>query len=253
MNVKASNKYLFVEQIRSVKYFYIILIASVILLTMITGINVNDESHHTVSVSFSGMNITTIIYLFICGLCCFTDNFAMMMQNGVSRKSHFFGRVLTILQISAIMAVIDELLTIVLRLIVSSFGDHYAVFSLFDIWMNSDITGVLKFMNSFFFDFVFYSATFSFGLMITVIFYRLNKFWRTLLGVGVPVTLFVILPVLDENVTNGAISEVIGKLGRSVYQFAMLRTINSVLLFVAVNIVFLVISWLASRRAIINT
>ena len=83
MNLKVSVKYQLDEYKRPVIIFYIIVL--LVCTVSLAAIMPADDSA-AVKGRFGGMEIATIIFLFIAGMNSFRDAFRLFMQNSISRK-----------------------------------------------------------------------------------------------------------------------------------------------------------------------
>ena len=105
MNIKISVKYQFQDITRALIIFCGILLI-LILTLFIPGLQGTTN----------GLEISAFIFLFVIGLNTFKENFGMFLQNGVSRKTIFAGKLLSTCVVSAIMAVVLEVLSCVAKL-----------------------------------------------------------------------------------------------------------------------------------------
>lgn len=64
----------------------------------------------------NGLEVSAFIFLFVIGLNTFKENFGMFLQNGVSRKTIFAGKLLSTCAVCAIMAVVLEVLASLAKL-----------------------------------------------------------------------------------------------------------------------------------------
>lgn len=89
MNMKAAYRYQVTDNIKAILTYYITL--NVVYLLAISGVAVVVSYNNGTPVSgqFSGFEMSSIIFLFITGLCYFKDTFGMLLQNGISRKTLF--------------------------------------------------------------------------------------------------------------------------------------------------------------------
>ncbi len=252
MNLKPSFQYQLTDHLKSILFYYIIIICvfSVIICTTFVTVSSN--------VSFNGLEVATLVFLFVSGLCAFRENFLMLEQNSVSRKVIFYSRILTAVTICLIMAIIDKILLTIFAAVAMSSGDSIVVVSLFDLIYGANggvVSSVGMQLIGFLFNFCFYITVFAFGYFITVLFYRLNKPGKVAVGVGVPVFLCIVLPILNSTLADG-------KIGRAYVKFVEFsmglsaagpanpaHAITSWLVYAAV---FGLFSWLLLRRAVVK-
>jgi hypothetical protein len=206
----------------------------------------------TVSGQIGSMEMATVIFLFILGLCSFKEPFGLMIQNGISRRTMFAARLLTTLTIAILMAIIDKVLLVLFKFYATTNSDKVYCSSLYEqLYSNGFTSGMGSFslhVSIFVFDFLLYLFIMSIGYFITLLFYCLNKAGQIAVGAGVPVSLWIVLPLYDSAVTNGKIFHAIGKFfdfafGLSAHQPSN-ANITSVLGFILMS----GISWLLIRR-----
>ena len=57
--------------------------------------------------TMSGMELSTVIFIFVCGLNSFKSNFYFAKSNGISRKTFIKGLLISIIPIALVMSIID--------------------------------------------------------------------------------------------------------------------------------------------------
>lgn len=148
--------------------------------------------------SISGMDMSSLIFLFVFGITSFKENFYMLLQNGVSRKNMFLGTVLSLLVISVFVAVTDTVIAQVLGLIP---GDKFTLSSLFQ-----QIYGRTQYSNSSAFAVCIHEIAWqsmmkfafaSIGLFIGCAYYKMSGLQKTLVSCGVPCFFLLGLPLID--------------------------------------------------------
>lgn len=215
MRISAPYKYQLYDHKSSIIIYYIIILL-LILLMFLSVVSLSFAYHGEIvevksDVSFGGFEAATCIFLFISGMCCFKENFRFLSLNGVSRLSFFWSRVLVFLSVSAIMVIIDT----AVRYLVSFFGSIFfhgsisqqSIYGLIFYRHSAAVGPVATFFENMLFCFLVNIFLLSLGYIITLIFYRLNKPGKTCVGVGVPVLLLIVLPILDSEVFHDKISD----------------------------------------------
>ena len=208
MNLKVSVKYQLDEYKRPVIIFYIIVL--LVCTVSLAAIMPADDSA-AVKGRFGGMEIATIIFLFIAGMNSFRDAFRLFMQNSISRKTLFAGRLVCVSIVSSAMALIDTAVNLTGNMVLSSVSSAFIYQSLFTIiygtGYNVQTANPQLAAGSLLFAVAFYLAASMFGYFITVLYYRLNKGGKIAVSVGVPAVVFVALPLVDAFVLNNTINE----------------------------------------------
>lgn len=179
------------------------------------GLNVlrYKNSGEALTGSTNGIEIATIIFLFVCGLNSFREYFLMHLQNGLSRKTLFQGYIISLLPICVGMAVVDSINGWIA-------GKFIAYNGLYSILYHERIQngyGIQNFIESILFYALCYGLALMVGYSITVLYYRLSTKLKVLVSVGVPALLVVFLPIVDEMIAGGEISLAINNLALSMF------------------------------------
>ena len=188
MRLKPALKY----QLSSVKWPIIIYYIVIYALMILMGISRTFDTTNF-SITFGGLDGASIIFLFVVGLNAFKSNFHMFVANGVSRKTMFFSFIASVGIICAGMALVDS----INALIISQFVNYQpVVMQLFDSrYIDS---GLRMYTEGFLWMFFSYVSSLMLGYFITTGYYRMNKPVKLIVSIGVPVLVFIILPILDN-------------------------------------------------------
>ena len=204
MNWRISYRYQMWDLFKSVRVYYAVIVA-LLLALLVSTLSIASIGEGT----FSSLDMASLIFLFVGGLCSIKEPFGMMLQNGVSRREFFQAKLITAGSIAFCMAAVDLLLLLILRGIVSSITDRIQCITMLDQLYESWGSGqpfLSLYAFLFLFDFCLYASFFLFGSLISLIFYRLNKLGKTLVGAGTPVFFCILLPLADQAWTGGRIT-----------------------------------------------
>jgi hypothetical protein len=219
------------------------------------SINYSISSGDTINGQFNGLEFATMIYIFIAGCNSFKEEFGMLMQNGVSRKTLFAGRLLTSLSVAFGMAVIDKLIYFICKAAVTLTNDRLSFSSFFEMLYYNGKTGTDSFniqILSFLFNIIIYLFATALGYIITTIYYRLGKNGKVALSVSIPVGLFVILPSFDYSVTNGKIFSSIFRALDSAFGVSAQKPVNGIITCILGFMLLSALGWLLIRRAYVK-
>lgn len=244
MNMKASLKYQLADHKKSIIIFYItILFVYLIVIASVWGM----EGGTGFTRSLSGIELATAIFLFVSGLCSFKENFLMLGQNGISRKTVFLSRVVVNIMVALGMAIIDRVLWIIFKTAAVSSGKLNLI-SLFEMANGGGVAGISNMifnLEGIGFSLVIYLFCLFIGYFITIMFYRLSKAGKAIVGAGVPVMLTVVLPIIDQGLAGGRISKFLC----SIVALTMGTMGKLIISFIVLSAVFAAISWLLMRKA----
>lgn len=190
MSFIKSFKYGVLANTRPVSIFYLVVL--ILYLTFIT------ISLFAPGGSISGMDMASLVFLFVFGITSFKENFYMLLQNGVSRKNMFLGTVLSLLVVSIFVAVVDTTLAQMLGLVPD---DKFTLSSLFQqLYGMSQYSGSSTFAVScheIAWNSMMKFAFASIGLFIGCAYYKMNALTKTLVSCGVPCFFLLGLPLID--------------------------------------------------------
>ncbi len=255
MSIKVSYRYQLSAHFKALATFYLIVISVSVLLLSVSMISISASPGESLSGEVSGLEISTLIFIFIAGCNSFREEFGMLMQNGVSRKTLFIGRMLTSVTVSFGMAIIDKLIYFLYKLLVSAY-DQITFSSLFDMlnyFGNNNSIGIFtKELISFVFCFSLYLSATALGYLLTTIFYRLSKGGRTAFCVSIPVGLFVVLPLIDSTIANGKVFTFIFRTLDKAFGLSAHQPVYGIITCCLSVIVLSALSWLPVRRAYVK-
>jgi hypothetical protein len=165
------------------------------------------------STHVSGVEFATVIFLLVMALADFRENFEALNQYGMSRKTIYKGKVLAYSSLALAAAIIDRIIVIAASKITSSlenfiFGSFFTTMyeSFFDklnFWSENLLALLLSFSA--------YLALMSFGTFLSAVFYRSNRIGRIAIAAGVPIFIFVALPIIAAYVFTTNLANLITK------------------------------------------
>ena len=186
-NTLKVSKYLFHDFKKALVIFYGIIFAISILMI---ALYLNVISKVEGNVSIGGFGFSAFIFLFVSGLNCFKINFKFLQANNISRRTFFVANIITLISISAFMALVDTIITKVLKLIMP----YESVVE--QLYKNE------VFFTNVIWSFALFALVASAGWCITMLYYRCNNLMKTLISFA-PVLIFILLVMLN-NLVNGA-------------------------------------------------
>lgn len=257
MNIKASYNYQLFDLKKSILVYYFVIVCVYLFMTtsMAISISMSEGTNVSGQFAFGGMEFATVIFIFITGLCSFKEVFGMLLQNGISRKSMFVGRVLTSLSIAFGMSVLDMILLLVFKAVPPIVGDNLIVSSLYEQLYLESAQGLGDFklyITNFFFCFFLYLSFTALGYLITTLYYRMNKAGKIAVSVSVPVGFFIVLPMTDSYVTGGRISDAMARFADFAFGLSSKQPVNGMITSILAFALFSALSWLLIRRAAVK-
>lgn len=226
---------------------------SVITLMASTSTGATTEEHNVI---MSGITSSSAIFIFIVGLNSFTENFRFSLQNGVSRKTLFFTRLCTAGVTALFMGVMDQIIHSLLSLVGQRFNTRWLSVSLFQqLYPQAYGSPVQGFFLSALFGFCLLLFMANTGYAIVMLFYRLNKLGKVLVGAGVPVVLLFGIPAitaLDTLYFGERLQAFAQATLAPALDFAFNSVPNCFISLLALAALFGLFDWLLLRRAIVR-
>lgn len=255
MNTKVSYRYQLSTHIKPIAIFYLIVFCINAFLFTASIINLTAAGDDSITGSISGMEFASTIFIFVASLNSFREEFSMLMQNGVSRKSLFTGRILTALSVALGMSVIDTLISFICKAAANLTEGRIGYYSLFEMVYNDYAIAnstLLTKISSFAFNTSLYLLATAVGYIITIIFYRLGKNGKLALSIGTPVGLFVILPTIDSTITKGKIFSALFNILNTAFGVSAQRPLNALITSSLTFIILSALGWLLIRRSYVK-
>ena len=232
--------------------FCLTLLTNISVVSMTSSLSINGE--HTVIMS--GLTFASGIFIFIVGLNSFTESFWFALQNGVSRRTLFLTRLATAGATALFMGLVDQLCHSLVSLAGQNLPSGWMSLSLFQqlypqAWGNP----VQGFFLSVVFGFCLLLFMANAGYAVVMLFYRLNKLGKVLVGAGVPALLIFGIPVLKA-LDSMYFGERLRAFGNAVVQpvldFAFHTVPNCMFSLLVLAALFALFDWLLLRRAIVR-
>lgn len=236
---------------KSMIIYYCIFIS--VCIGLVTLNNFQDEM-----VSSSGLELSTVIFLFVAGLNIFKESFYFTQSNNISRKTYFKGMILSIFPITVIAAVMDVIINRVYNLFMKCPSNYDMMFtSLSDMDMVSSIASsgwvqsndIMTLLNTFLLQFVVCTLVFAIGLAVSIIYYRCNKLMKVVVSIA-PIVSIMLLNILVYT-----FMEEFSKIGVFIANILGLNTQNPYAAMVTLTVVFIAvigIVYLLVKKAVVK-
>jgi hypothetical protein len=210
MNIKPVLRYQLHEYFRAFSTTYEIVYILIIGTIILRYVKPTDTG------SASGIEFATMVTIFIVGLALFKSAFRFFSSYGVSRKRLFFGLTAAM----GVTAAATSLLDMVNAAIFSRFVPYSTLYAgLLQNRQQSDHADLLMaefrlpyheitlslLARNFLWCLLSYFALGMLGFLIAALYYRMGTTQKILVSVGVPAVFFILIPLLDHNVTGGRI------------------------------------------------
>ena len=163
--------------------------------------------------SSSGLDFSTMIFLFVAGLNSFKSTFLLAQANNISRKAFFKGIIIAVFPITLTMTIIEFTINRVQNIFAKCANLYdmiYGNFRYFESSVNWTQSNDLKtIFATIIWQFAIFSSIFILGILISLCYYRSNKIMKVVISV-VPVLLLgfsyninnIFLKVFNINIAN---------------------------------------------------
>ncbi|WP_434293289.1 hypothetical protein [Clostridium botulinum] len=184
-------KYQLKTSIKPILIYYSILIGFLLLILIekFTSQNSNVQS--------SGIEMSTAIFIFIMALNSFKSSFYFSQGNNISRNSFIIGTIKSGIIMAAVLSLIDVIINRMYNIFIicpTNFdmiyrNPSYGVNNSWKVMLNHSIANSLE---TYSWNLAVYIFLFMLGLLITIIYFRLNKLGQVVVSI-IPVLLIVIV------------------------------------------------------------
>lgn len=257
------NKSMLTYQIKSIagslSIFYLILLGLMIIVggmsssTLSTVVDGNIVT--TTKVSMSGTEAATIIFVFIMGLCSFSESFCFFKQAGYNRKDISKSFLLVNIIVCFAASIIDQIVGVIIRIIVG-LNEKVEFETLYEILFSERVktlSPVLVIIESIIFFTLAYLTTILVARVIVICFYRANKNIRALIAAGIPITVFFAFPMIDTFLFKSAISKFLGELMPKIFGLSSQNPYIGVLTMVIMTVILGTVNHLLTMRVQVKT
>jgi|BioPla2DNA2_1021312.scaffolds.fasta_scaffold42341_2 hypothetical protein len=241
-------KYQILSTIGAIKIYYFIFL--LVLLFFSASVTVSDGSF-----SSSGLDISTIIFLFVVGLNSFKTTFFFTQANNISRKVFFKGLIIAVFPITFTMSIIDLVINRVLNISVKCVTTYDMIYENIRIaesginWTQSNDLKTL--FGTIIWQFAIYSAIFIIGIFISLCYYRSNKIVKVIISV-VP-ALLATSSYKINNTFIGIFNINIADIISSAFGFKSQNPYIGVFSLTILMIIFSTSIYLLTRRAVVRS
>lgn len=197
MKLSRAYKFQMREIAKSVVVFYLVFFACIFAFATLA---VTTSDGH---VSFGGFEVCTIIMMFVTMTSLIRSDFLLFLQHGYSRKTLFLS---TSLGVASTAAVIITLETVVFG-ILGKVLPYQGMFAQTYAPLYENISAGKTFFDETLWKFILYILAASGGIFISLLYYRMNKLWKTIVSISVPGLIFVVYPVADTYLFDGALTK----------------------------------------------
>ena len=206
------------------------------------------------TVSSSGLEVSSAIFIFIVGLNSFKENFYFMKGNNVSRRDFIYGSALSIIPVALFMSIIDIIINRIYNLFIKCPTNYDMIYTLRrGEWYSTtdwvQINSIEILFNTFIFQASVYIVLFSLGLLITIIYYKCNSFMKVIVSV-VPVALFILLNVIGTVYPN--LIDKINSFITTIFGWNTRNSYAAIFTFIVFYMILIVASRLLTKKSIIK-
>ena len=231
---------------KSAMIYYCIFIFIIIFL-----ISISDER-----TTMSGIEVSTVIFLFVCGLNSFKSNFYFAKSNGISRKTFIKGLLISSVPIALVMSIIDIIINRINNIFIKNptfydmaYGNSVGYISKIyeDTWVQSNSLDTI--FNTILFQFSLCLLAYVVGIVINMIYYRSNKYVKVLVSVTP-----VVFIIFNSNLSmkNPRLAMRVNEFFDYIFGFNTSNVFACITTFLVFTVVLSGIAFLLIRKAVIK-
>ena len=206
--------------------------------------------------TMSGMELSTVIFIFVCGLNSFKSNFYFAKSNGISRKTFIKGLLISIIPIALVMSIIDIIINRINNIFIKNptlydmsygnlLGDVGRIHE--GVWIQSNSLATI--FNTILFQFSLCLLAYVVGIVINMIYYRSNKYLKVLVSV-IPVV-FIIFNA-NFSTKNPGLTMRINEFLDYIFGFNPVNVFACITTFFVLVVILSGVAFLLIRKAIIK-
>ncbi|MFC6165507.1 ABC transporter permease [Lactiplantibacillus dongliensis] len=201
----AVTRYILMEQLQLLWRAYAIILIAFVVLPLLFAILTGNLGHYSFTSTLTDLGIGVAFGFFISITMSLTyDNFKLLIQNGISRKTYWQARVISLIGLSFGMEIIATLYNF---LVTAPARGHSGqaflgstLYSLYDHFLGSNLfVNILGYMV---FNWLFFIGLGLTGMAVGSIFSLLTKFTRNIALIAIPVLGFFLLVFLSNSSLN---------------------------------------------------
>lgn len=207
-------------------------------------------------VTMSGIEVSTVIFLFVCGLNSFKSNFYFAKSNGISRKTFIKGLLISSIPIALVMSIIDIIINRINNIFIKNptlydvsygnlLGDVGRVYG--GSWVQSNSLATI--FNTILFQFSLCLLAYVVGIVINMIYYRSNKYVKVLVSV-IPVAFIMFSG--NFSIRNSGLTIRVKEFFDYIFGFNPVNVFACVSTFLVLTVVLWGIAFLLIRKAVIK-
>lgn len=219
-------------------------------LSLFFGVVLRSTQSESSEYSISGFEIIFMIFTLVSGLVAFRESFRFFQQNSVSRKSQFWGWMVSLLALS----VAESILAIVSSRFFGLFFRYLGMFDKLYQPLQASTNGALFLVQEFLWVCMICLFIGWLGFAIAILYYRLSKIGKILVSILVPGSLLILLPMADPYLLRGGYSWLLKQLSMLMtgYLPGGIYPMVPVISALVGSAVLAALSWLMMRRAEVN-
>lgn len=222
-----------------------------IVLSILMTIIILDKNT-TNSGSLSGFELSTVIFLFVCGLNSFKSNFYFAKSNNVSRKTFVKGILISSPPIALVMSIVDIIIYSTSKIFVDNVTFYEMTFRrVYLIYADSSFksSAFMDIINLLLFQFTLCIVAYILGFVINMIYYRSNKFMKVVVSV-LPIALLITYTNLMYY--SKKISTITTKFLDFIFGFNPANAYAPMITFLLITLVLGATSFLLIKKAVIK-
>lgn len=219
---------------RAIIIFYSVFIAAILILSLIDR---GKYLSNNVNITMRGGEFSTVILIFVIGLCSFKENFYFTQNMNISRKSFLRGIILSMIPMAALCSMIDLILNRIFNLWLRIPNIYDMIYGGYSTTLyNFQVTNSIKVLfETFIFQFFFLMFVFTVGFFITNLYYKCNTLMKVVISF-IPIILINVysnLSFVNPNLIskiNNFFNTAVGMKSNNVYMVIMNFTIGIIVL-----------------------
>ena len=251
MKVKAAVRYQIKALIPDILAIYLIITAIYMASTIWAAVSLSSLEEGWTTVG--GTEIIAVIFTFVAGITNFRPNFLFLMQNGLGRRQIIKSQVATAVGASFILAVASVIFDEIGAWISSHLHNFSFSNMILELYGESlgDNSLIVRLAFTLCLMFAVYLAAYAFGYLLGVLGYRGGTPVIIGMSIGIPVLLFMALPIVISKLSEGMQNKLANFFANTLLGVGIHQPWRGCLTFLAVTLILGAFgTWLASRAQV---
>ncbi len=228
----------------------VVFVGIIILVFLFLAVLMGILSSQTTAGSISGgsFEFSSFIFLLVIGIVAIREDLRMLIQHGLGRRTCFISSLLCAAVIAMALAIFAELLSTLLIAISANY-QNIAVSSFTQMLFQTESLSFAQHLLAVIINFSIMLCSYFVGMFCSLVFYRLPKYWKLVVAIGVPAFFVILMPLFSQTKIGAAFFAALSKFLDKLIELIAASSWYLVLFVLIIALVVAGLCFLLIRRA----